>query len=182
MKILEYFSDYKIKLYDCKNGHNMENILLEEYENTQKIDTSKIICNICNKINLYNNEFYVCNRCKKNICQLCKSNHAKNHNINKYEQKEYICEIHKELYVKYCNTCKIIICLSCYNKHIKHEIISYKDIIPNLDELKNKMIKLKDSIDIFKSDIKIIINKVREGIDIYYNINNNIINNYEENN
>ena len=40
--------DYKIKLYDCKNGHNIDNILLEEYENTQNIDISKIICNICN--------------------------------------------------------------------------------------------------------------------------------------
>ena len=74
--------DYKIKLYDCKNGHNIDNILLEEYENTQNIDISKIICNICNKnnkSNTYNNEFYICNTCKINICPLCKSKHDKSH-------------------------------------------------------------------------------------------------------
>ena len=160
-------NDYKIKLYDCKNGHNIENILLEEYENTQKIDISEIkynICNINNKSNTFNNEFYVCNTCKKNICPLCKSIHDKNHNIINYEQKEYICEIHNEYYVKYCNTCSINICLSCYNKHNKHDIISYENIIPDIDELENKIIKLKDSIDIFKSDIKIMINKLNKVI------------------
>lgn len=61
-------SNYRIKLYDCKNGNNIENISLEEYENTQEIDISKIICNICkinNKGQTFNNKFYVCNTCKK---------------------------------------------------------------------------------------------------------------------
>ena len=61
-------NDYKIKLYECKNGHNIENLLLEEYENTQKIDISEIKCNICNinnKSDTYNNVFYICNTCKK---------------------------------------------------------------------------------------------------------------------
>ena len=64
------FNDYRIKLYDCKNGNNIENISLEEYENTQEIDISKIICNICkinNKGQTFNNKFYVCNTCKKII-------------------------------------------------------------------------------------------------------------------
>ena len=34
--------DYKIKLYDCKNGHTTENINLNEYENNQIIDISQI--------------------------------------------------------------------------------------------------------------------------------------------
>ena len=29
-------NDYKIKLYDCKNGHNIDNILFEEYEKYTK--------------------------------------------------------------------------------------------------------------------------------------------------
>ena len=97
-------NDYKIKLYECKNNHNIDNILLEEYENIEKIDISKIICNICNinnKSNTYNNEFYICNTCKKNICPLCKSIHDKNHNIINYEKKEYKCERHNENYIKY---------------------------------------------------------------------------------
>ena len=37
--------DYKINLYDCKNGHKIDNILLNEFENTQ----NKLIkCEICN--------------------------------------------------------------------------------------------------------------------------------------
>ena len=133
-------NDYKIKLYDCKNKHKIENILLEEYENTQKIDISKIICNICNQnniINTFNNEFYMCNECKKCICPLCKSLHNRSHNIFNYENKEYICERHNKFYVKYCNSCKINICLFCYKKHDTHEIISYENIIPDIDELEN---------------------------------------------
>ena len=30
--------DYKINLYDCKNGHKIENILLDQFEETQKIN------------------------------------------------------------------------------------------------------------------------------------------------
>ena len=43
--------DYKINIYECKNGHKMENILLNEFEETQKIDRVNILCNICNKNN-----------------------------------------------------------------------------------------------------------------------------------
>ena len=35
----------KKNLFDCKNNHNINNILLNEYENN--IDISKIICNNC---------------------------------------------------------------------------------------------------------------------------------------
>ena len=35
-------NEYKIYLYECKNGHKINNILLNEFEKTQYIDTSKI--------------------------------------------------------------------------------------------------------------------------------------------
>ena len=41
--ILLNIENYKINLYECKNGHKIENILFNEYENIQKIDYSKII-------------------------------------------------------------------------------------------------------------------------------------------
>ena len=75
------FIDYKINLSDCKNGHKINNISFEQYENTQNIDISKIICNICKKVNVNsidNNEFYFCYSCSKNICPLCKTLHDKN--------------------------------------------------------------------------------------------------------
>ena len=91
--IFRNIKDFKINLYGCKNGHNMDNILIDKYENNQKIDLSKIICNECNennKSNTHNNEFYICNTCNKNICPLCKSVHDKKHMIINYDDKNYI--------------------------------------------------------------------------------------------
>ena len=71
-------TDYKI-LLQCKNKHNLENILLNEFENTQKIDISKIICDECNtnnKTKSYKNIFYKYNECNKNICFSCKEKHS----------------------------------------------------------------------------------------------------------
>ena len=45
--ILIEIKDYKINMYDCKNKDIIENIKIKEFENTQKIDISKIICNEC---------------------------------------------------------------------------------------------------------------------------------------
>ena len=39
-------NDYKMNMFDCKNGHKMNNICLIDFENTQKIDISKIVCDI----------------------------------------------------------------------------------------------------------------------------------------
>ena len=36
-KIMIKIKDYIIELYDCKNGHNIKNILFDEYEKTQYI-------------------------------------------------------------------------------------------------------------------------------------------------
>ena len=81
-------NDYKITLYDCKNSHKIENLLLKEYFDTQKIDLSKIICDECNtknKFNTNNNEFYRCYSCKMNLCPECKIIHQKyKHNIIYY--------------------------------------------------------------------------------------------------
>ena len=80
------FNDYKFSIYDCKNGHETNNILIKDFEKTQYIDFSKIICEKCknNKSNSYNNIFYRCNSCKINICPLCKSGHDKSHFIINY--------------------------------------------------------------------------------------------------
>ena len=46
------------------------------------------------------------------------------------------------------------------NEIVSVELEVYENIISDIDELENKIIKLKDAIDIFKRDIKIIINKL----------------------
>ena len=112
--------DYKI-LLQCKNGHHIDNILLEEYENTQKIDISKIKCDECNinnKSNTYKNIFFRCSTCNINICPLCVDKHEKNHKIINYDDKNYICNKHNKIYHSYCYTCKNNICLFC-EKDIK---------------------------------------------------------------
>ena len=177
-------NEYKIYLYECKNGHRMNNILLDEFEKTQYIDISKIECNQCkesNKSNTHKNEFYICLSCGINLCPLCKSSHNKLHNIINYEQKNYICEKHNEIYIKYCDECKMNLCLFCEKQHKNHNNISYADIMPSNDKIKENMNKLKESIDIFNKNIEEIINKlkkVKENMEIYFKINNNIINNY----
>jgi len=94
------FNEFKINLYECKNRHNINDILLDEFESTQYIDESKIICDECkrnNKNKSYNKIFYRCNKCKMNICPICKSKHNKEHNIINYDEKNYICEMHIHL-------------------------------------------------------------------------------------
>ena len=123
--------NYKIKLFDCKNGHSINNILLDDYEDIMNVDLSKIICDKCkviNKSNINNNEFYKCITCKKNLCPKCKLEHEQNHNIINYEQQNYICEKDNEIYTKYCNTCKKNICLSCADEHQSHNTIYYDNI------------------------------------------------------
>ena len=75
--------NYKLKLYECINGHNTENITFQDFDNTQNINESQIICNICeykNKGNCPSDEFYRCLDCKLNLCLLCKPNHDPKHN------------------------------------------------------------------------------------------------------
>ena len=177
--------DYKIKLYGCKKNHIIDNILLEEFENTQEIDISKIKCEICkvnNKADSHKNIFYRCNKCKINICPLCKLKHDKDHNIINFELKDFLCNEHNEVFVEYCNECKKDICLSCENKHNNHETIFYKNIIRDLDEVRTDINEYKKEIDKFNNNIDEIINKlkkVKENMKIYYNIYHNMINNYE---
>ena len=65
--------NFRAKIYNCKNGHVIDDILLKDFENTQIIDESLIICDKCkknNKSNTYNNEMYICNTCNMNLCPL----------------------------------------------------------------------------------------------------------------
>ena len=132
--ILIKINEYKLNLFNCKNNHEINNILIKEFENIEKIDISKIICNKCktnNKSNTFHNEFYRCNKCKFNLCPLCNSHHDKNHNTINFDNKNYICEIHNMPYIKYCENCKLNICMSCFKKHEHHLIINYENIILN---------------------------------------------------
>ena len=176
--------NYKISFYDCKKNHKNNNFSFDQYDKTQNIDLTKIVCNKCkekNKYNSFNNEFYKCINCNINICPLCKSIHDKNHNIINYEDINYICINHKEKFSKYCNQCKINICSICEEDHINHNTIYLGDII-NKKELENKIEKLKTDIEICNNNINEIIDKmniVKKNINKYYKIIIEIVNNYD---
>ena len=179
--IIINFNNYKINLNGCKNNHNIYNILLNKFEDTQKIDLNNIICEVCKKINknnTHNNEFYICNTCNKNICPLCKSIHNKNHIIINYDDKNYICKLHNDSFTKYCNTCNKDICIICENEHDNHNTIDFRKLLIN----KNDLIKSKDDLNNIINKYKYKINIIKEifdrlinTFDLYYKINNDII-------
>ena len=119
--------NYKIGLYDCKNGHKVNDILINNFEPTQYINEAKIKCQNCNKVNKntsYNNIFFICFDCKKNLCQLCKSLHDKSYNIIDYDDKFFTCDLHYESYYSYCDNCKKDLCVTCENEYERHKIVT----------------------------------------------------------
>jgi len=179
-----YFKNYKIS-FQCKNGHELKDYLFEQYEETQKIDISKIICEQCKinkKSNTYNQIFFRCNSCKMNLCPICKPKHDKSHKIINYEQKNFICESHNENYSLYCKSCKQNICIYCGNEHTKHETISLGNIITNIEDLRSNYQKLNKKINKFKQNVGELINILNRTVhsfEIYSYIVNDAINNYE---
>ena len=177
--------NFKIKLYACKNGHIINNLSFLDFNNSQLIDESKIICDICkntNKANTYNNSFFVCNTCNKNICPLCNSSHDKDHIRIDYEQKYFKCNIHNELFSSYCKQCNKNICILCEKEHQNHNKISFGEILPDNNKLEEVKNELRQVIDDFKNDINEIINKLNNVISYigsYYNIYDDLIKGYD---
>ena len=191
---------YVINLSGCKNNHDIDNIFLDKFDSTQNINISKITCQDCkkyNKGNVDNNIFYKCITCKKNLCTTCKIKHDKNHNIINYDDKNYICEQHNEVFCAYCKKCQKNICKKCKdsigkkcnqthdenNKNIiNYDELSPKDekivdILKQLEQLEKVNNKLKNDIDGIIEKL----NKIKENFEIYYNINKKIFNNFNKN-
>ena len=176
--------NYKIKIYGCKNGHKSEYILIQDFDKSQMYDEVKIKCQQCNKSNKsisYNNNFFICFDCKKNICQLCKTKHDKGHNIINYDDKFFTCDIHYESFNTYCSDCKKDICISCEMEHSGHKNITYGSILPNLKKIQEEKNEFFNKKEALKSDINDIIDKLKNlinNIDNYFAIYEDIINSY----
>ena len=179
------FQNCKIKLYDCLNNHIIDNIKIKDFENTQKINNCKIICDQCkekNKGQTFKNEFYKCLTCSNNLCPICKTKHDEKHIVIKYDQKNYICKKHNDAFIKYCTNCKLNICFLCESEHKKHNTIFFGDLMPNLGDTKKKLLELKSNIELLKDNITMVINQLHELIEImniYYEMNNEILVNYD---
>ena len=182
---------YKICLEECDEGHSTSNILIEnieDYKNTQSIDQSRITCSYCNekKSNTFENKFYKCFTCDKNICPLCKSKHDnefknKEHNLINYDEMNFLCNNHyNERFNSYCKTCSRNLCFRCEAKHSKkHQIIRLSEILPEdnlkLDEFQNIFNNFKEEIQNLKNKL----NKVENILKIYLNMIKDIKNNFD---
>ena len=177
--------NYKIKLYDCINNHVTDNIKIINFKDTQILNISEIKCDICknkNKGDCYNYEFYKCFTCSINLCPLCKSIHDKTHIVKNYDHKDYICPRHEEFFTKYCKSCKMNLCFICEKEHNEHDRIDFGDLMPDMDKLKEQLSEIKKVIDVFKKKVEIIVKKLNDlaqSTDIYYEIQNNIKNNFD---
>jgi small GTP-binding protein len=175
----------KIKLFGCVNNHITKDIGLLDFPETQKIDISKIICDKCkvnNKGESTDHKFYKCLTCKKNLCILCKVNHQSDHNVVRDDLINNICPEHNEQIIKFCVDCNLNTCFSCDEKHRYHETINLVDLNPNKNIIKNKLLQLKNEIETFKDEIKkamMKLDKLKEALDIFYEINNDIFNKLE---
>ena len=88
------------------------------------------------------------------------------------------------IHTSYCKKCKMNLCLICEKEHNKeHNLILYRDLTEKKDNIKNILNEFKKKLDKLNNDIKEMIDKLKyviEKINIYYEINYDIINNYEQ--
>ena len=179
--------NFKITIYGCKNGHKTERLQVNEFGKTQYVDQSQIKCNECDKLRSETgkNKFFTCRTCKHNLCPYCKDIHDKSHNnIIDYEENKFYCNEHFNVYKYYCGTCKKDICISCKNEHQEHNIITYDNIIPDIDKIRNEELKnTEEKIYELKTIINDLINQLNQlnkNLNIYFEIYNNIITNFDK--
>ena len=168
----------------CKNNHNITNLTLYKYEESQKVDISKFICSQCKENIKSIDEYFICFTCNKKICSNCKKNHENKHIIVNYKDRNYICQNHNKPFKKYCRNCNENLCLSCENNHFNHDISEFGKILLNKNELLYSMKNLKKIIEKFRFKIdmiKRILERMMEMLDIYYKINHDIYINYDMN-
>ena len=183
------FEDYKISLNKCNSGrnHDKKDIFLKEYQLSSSRKEKKI-CQSCRKErnNLNDNKFYNCLTCKMNLCSSCKTEHDEKHIVTDYELINYKCQIHGNSFISFCEDCNKNLCKLCEKTHKnqKHKIIDYRKILTNqnIRESFNEFSgKLSEFLNIIQS-MREIIDDVIYCMNIYFRINEIIMNNYEKEN
>jgi len=174
-------NNYKISLKNCINKHCFPNLIINGFNDFQKLNEKEILCKKCgnNKLEAYNNKFFICSNCNINLCPLCKNSHDKNHIIIDYEDKNNICKKHGERYIFYCKDNNENKCDLCEMKSMNN--IFFYEILKNINKL-NNINKLQINISNLKNELKSIsnnneLNIVIDNFEKLYNICNNIINN-----
>jgi len=180
-------NNYKISVNNCKNKHQTENLLIDEFEATQNIDLKAIKCDVCkvkDKESSNSKLFYKCFKCNMNLCPQCKGGHDSSHKVIDYDDKDYKCKAHIQSFISYCKNCNENLCPLCQNDHNGHEIIDFNDIKLDESTLEKNLKELKKKIDLLKKElnkIKYTFEYISKNIEKYYKLNQQIINNFEEN-
>ena len=156
---------------------------LHEFEKTQDIDQTKIVCHKCSKSKNeeIENIFFTCLNCKLNLCLNCKDTHDKSHLIIDYEKRMFYCDTHFKPYFYYCQDCKKDKCTLCQNDNINHKKINYENIKPDKESIKKDSKDTKEKIYKLKSIIQKMIyklNTLNKYLDNYFKIYDDIISNF----
>ena len=188
------FHDYKIKL-KCEKGHLINNLLVNEFQKSQEIEPTRIICDICKVKNIGNckkGTFYSCLNCNENMCEECKNVHLKEHEkkhkkyIIKYNIEKYVCNNHNKNFISYCENCKIDLCEDCVREHLKinkfDDIKPYQKILPDHSEMLKKKESLKKAQTSVNKYIKSLIdnlNEIKGNLDSFIGVFFQILNKYK---
>ena len=191
--------------YDCGKHHkNIDIIKYIKNSGISKDDKEK--CFKCQltyekiKEDEENKILYKC-YCGKNICKKCKQAHLdenkenkKAHNMIDFKYKDYkcCCSNKGKNYNSFCLTCNKNLCQICNENHKGHEKKIFGEL-PNLtkkkkDKLIEEIKKQKEKIDKFNEiiddwykSVKVIIDEYKIKLELYNQINFNIINRYNSN-
>lgn len=151
-------NDKKFSISNCINHHIINNISLKGLINNFYINENLIKCKLCgNKKNLYDN-IYV-NKDNEHICLLCRKSHITVPYYIIDNNKYYNCFLHQNIFSSYCQKCNQNLCDKCEENHKSHNIITFKQIMPNtykIDEIKQNLNNSLINIELFKNEILII--------------------------
>ena len=185
--------NYRVKFSDCCHNHQ-KTIIFDEYENSQKIDYTKIVChtNGCNRMQSKNLEdFYKCMNCSQLIgyaiyyCKKCNDIHCETdkHKTIKYDEKYYYCTEHFNKFISYCKNCKKNLCSECEKEHKQgHSIQKFASIKLDLGSIEKDLENIRQKT----RDLKHIVNQIKNLLDgavhiieKYYNIANDLLTKYK---
>ena len=164
--------------------------IIEEGQKLKLNKFQEILCPVCNGNCLLdiNDDFKIklsqCNNSheRSNISLKEFNDYAFN---EKDSKKDFLCDLHSEKNVFYCKDCHKNICDLCANEHDDtHNLIYLKSLLDN-QKISKSFRNMITKMDIFKNEIQNIINKlkfVQNNIELYSNICNNLINEYDNRN
>ena len=120
----------------------------------------KLRCSNCdiipNKDYKYLNKCLICKKlvCKKESCQLCHSHELVNEekdltSLKNLNTLDVICNEHSKEFIAYCKICDKDLCEICTLNEKNHELLYYKDILPQKDEFIKKYNDLNKFSNIF---------------------------------